>query len=494
MKTLMLINARERIETRIALLQDGRLEQYYAERTGKPTLVGNIYLATVIDVRGALQAAFVDVGLPRRAFLHVTETMNPRGYRGPRRIERLVRPGETLLVQVIRDEFGEKGASVTTDLAIPGRFLVLKPLGSGAAVARRIAGSRSLDMVKKMIRERIRNERGGVILRTASGTAPPGDVMNDLDYLLRVWQTVERRGRSERPPALLYEETDFVLRCLRENFHDAVSEVVVDDELTFRRVVDFFNFVMPRFKDRVRQYSEAVPLFHKYGVEAQVHALSQPIVPLASGGNIVIERTEGLTAIDVNSERFTKGRNPEEIGLKTNLEAVLEIQRQIRLRDIGGIIVVDFISLKRPENIRRVEQAMREEAKKDRKTLTVLPMSELGIMEMAREKTRPSVEVLSQQVCPACEGTGRLRDPESLGLELSRLVRAYGEDPEVRAIEIQAPDGVVDWLEKRAQEFRDFERRTGKRVQWFRSSTLPPGRAEFAAFNEAGDRIADRIH
>jgi ribonuclease E len=391
---------------------------------------------------------------------------------------------------VIRDEFGEKGPSLTTDLSIPGRFLVLTPNSPKIVAAKRIPETKSLEMLKRIIRERVQNTFG-VILRTASETTSPVDVTNDLEYLMRVWRTVEARANTVQPPALLYEETDFVLRIVREFFDEHVEEVIVDDEFTYRRVVDFFDFVMPRYKSRVRHYGSTTPLFYKYGVEAQVQGLSRKQVPLSLGGNIVIEKTEAMTTIDVNSERFVRVRDPEELALRTNIEAAREVMRQLRLRDIGGIIVIDFISMKRPQSKRRIEEILHEESRKDRNQMTILQMNEFGTIEVARQKVKPSVEVTAQEPCPACEGTGRQRDAISLELEIIRMIKSTSEDPQVNAIEVQAQPQVIDRLETRASELQEFEAKYTKKIQMIRNKDVPSGRAELAFYNEAGERIMD---
>jgi Rne/Rng family ribonuclease len=486
----MLVNARERSEVRIALIEDGKLEFYFVERAGKPTLVGNIYKGVVTDVRPALQAVFVDIGLEKRGFLHISEIMSPRGYRGPRLVQNLTRSGNPIMVQVIRDEFGEKGPSLTTDLSLPGRFLVLTPNSPRIVTAKRLPETKSTEMLKRIIHERVRNEVG-VILRTASESTSSVDVTNDLDYLLRVWRTVEGRASSVAPPALMYEETDFVLRVVREFFDEHVEEIIVDDDFTCRRLIDFFDFVMPRYKSRVRQYSSTTPLFHKYGIESQVQGLARNQVSLPSGGNLVIEKTEAMTTIDVNSERFVRVRDPEELALRTNLEAGREIMRQLRLRDIGGIIAIDFISMKRPQNKKRIDDLLHEESKKDRNQMTILPMSEFGTTEIARQKVKPSVEVMAQEPCPACEGTGKQRDVLSLELEILRMIKSTSEDEQIHAIEIQAQPQVIDRMEARSAELKEFEQKYRKKLQMVRNPNVPSGRAELGFYNEGGERIMD---
>lgn len=491
---MMLINAREGSEARIAVVEpdesgDLRMEHYFAERVGKATLVGNIYKGEVTDVRAALQAAFVDIGLVKRGFLHVSEVKTDRRPPDQRKIDRLVRQGQSILVQVIRDEFGEKGPSLTTDLSIPGRFLVLMPRGRRVILAKRLHGNRQMMGLARQLEERAPDT--GLIIRTNAEQASPIDVFHDLDYLTALWQEVLRTSRETRGVGMIHEELDFVLRTIREYFDDRIGEIVVDDPGTADRITDFFEKTMPRYKDRIRLYSATTPLFHRYGVEAQVHQLSQKYVPLRSGGNIVIEKTEGMTCFDVNSERFTRVRDPEELAVRTNLEACREVMRQLRLRDIGGIIVVDFISMRNPRSRRRVEEALRREARKDRNQMTILEMSEFGTVEIARQKVKPSVEILVSEPCPACGGTGILKDSQTIELEILRMIRSQSEDPDVAAIEVQAHPDVIERLAARKLEFEELENRFGKRVDLVPRESMPAGKAELAFYNQAGERIMD---
>lgn len=491
-KSLMLINAQEEKEVRIAIVQGERMEYYFVEREAKGTMVGNVYKGVVTDVRPALQAAFVDVGREKRGFLHASEIRSEINQRHKRPIQQLVREAQDIMVQVIRDEFGEKGASLTTDIQIPGRFLILRPFGRGVQIARRLEGHKQAQMLRRIVTDRCPPGMG-FILRSAGDTTSAVDVSNDMDYLLRVWKAVSSRNNLTPAPALLYEETDFVLRIIREHFDESVQEVIVDDRPTYERVIRFFEEVMPRYKDRVRLYSATLPLFHKYRVEEQVQQLSQRTVPLESGGSLVIERTEALTSIDVNSKRFIRVRDPEELALKVNLDACREVMRQIRLRDIGGIIVIDFISMKYERSKRVVEQALREESKKDQNQMTILPMNEFGTIEIARQKIKPSLQLMVNEPCPACDGTGLLKDAQSMELEIVRTIKGSGEDSEVATIEVQANPTVVDLLRAREKEISDFEARHNKKVVLVKNKDIPVGRSEIAFYNATGDRIMDLI-
>jgi len=490
----MLINAREGSEVRIAILEkdrDGvdRLEHYFVERAGKATLVGNIYKGEVTDVRGALQAAFVDVGLVKRGFLHVSEVKTERRPPEQRQIQRLVRQGQSVLVQVIRDEFGEKGPSLTTNLSIAGRFLVLMPRSSQVIIAKRLLGSRPMAQLARQLQDAAPDM--GMIVRTNAESVSPLDVFRDLEVLRQVWDEVLKRSRETHGVGIVYEEPDFSLRTIREYFDERIEEIVVDHEPTYRNVVGFFEKVMPRYKDRVRQYTSSSPLFHRYGVEAQVQLLGQKEVSLKSGGNIVIEKTEGMTCIDVNSERFVRVRDPEELALRTNIEACPEVMRQLRTRDVGGIVVIDFISMRMESNRRRIEDDLRRESRRDRNQMTILPMSEFGTIEIARQKVRPSVEIMVNEPCPACGGSGRRKDAQSIELEIIRMIRSQAEMPDVAWIEVQAHPDVTRRLEDRHEEFAELEAKHGKRVELVPNERVPMGSAELAFYNEAGERIMD---
>lgn len=490
----MLVNAREGTEIRIAILEkdrDGieRLEHYFVERTGRSTLVGNIYKGEVTDVRGALQAAFVDIGLVKRGFLHVSEVKTERRAPEQRMIQRLVRQGQSILVQVIRDEFGEKGPSLTTNLSIPGRFLVLMPRSTQVIVAKRLQGNKAMSALARQLAEAAPGI--GMIVRTNAETVSPLDVFRDLDVLRSVWDEVLKRSRETQGVGIVYEEPDFVLRTIREFFDERIEEIVIDHEATYRAAAGFFERTMPRYKDRVRHYTSSAPLFHRYGVEAQVQLLGQKEVPLKSGGNLVIEKTEGMTCIDVNSERFMRVRDPEELALRTNLEACVEIMRQLRTRDIGGIIVIDFISMRLESNRRRIEEELKKEGRRDRNQMTILPMSEFGTIEIARQKVRPSVEIMVNEPCPACGGTGRRKDAQSIELEILRMIRSQAEATEVASIEVQAHPDVIRRLSERQAEFAELEAKHRKRVQLLANERVALGSAELAFYNEGGERIMD---
>jgi len=503
-RTVMLLNAVEKEETRIAILIDGRLEDFHVERSSRETLVGNIYKGRVENVHPSLQAAFVSIGLDRNAFLHVSEVHGPgedgrrrrgRGPRPKRLIQDLLSVGQEVLVQVIRDEFGEKGPSVTMELGLPGRFLVLTPLCPVMGISKKIVDPPQRAHLRTLVREIAGDRPDGVgfIVRTAGAETDPQDIKSDFDYLQRVWGAVSSKAAEAKAPALLYEESDIDLRTVRDFFTRDMDEVVVDARPVYDRLVGFFESVMPRHRERLKLYEEATPIFHKYGIEAQIDQLNQKSVPLPSGGSIVIEQTEALTAIDVNSGRLVRESSPEDLALRTNLEAAREVVRQLRLRDVGGIIVIDFIDMKQERNRHRVESLLRDESRRDRAQMVILPMSAFCLTQIARQKIRPSVATVSHDPCPACAGTGFVKSTESIGLEVMRALKSTLERGDIATVEVRVGPEVFTLLEGHREEIQEMEQKYKKRIRPQRVRDQPDHWVEFNCYNAAGDKVMDVV-
>jgi ribonuclease E len=501
----MLVNALEKEETRIAILAEGRLEDYHVERSSRETLVGNIYKGKVENVHASLQAAFVGIGLERNSFLHVSEVHGPgetgrsrrpnRGPRPKRLIQDLIQPGQEVLVQVIRDEFGEKGPSVTMELGLPGRFLVLTPLSPTVGVSKKIEDPKQRTRLRGMMREITGDRPDGVgfIIRTAGAETDPQDLKADYEYLKRVWDAVQGKAREARPPALLYEESDIDLRAVRDYFTPDMEEVIVDSRPVYDRLVSFFEGVMPRHRERLKLYEGTTPLFHRQGIEAQVEQLNQKAVPLPSGGSLVIEQTEALTAIDVNSGRLVRESSPEDLAVRTNLEAAREVMRQLRLRDVGGVIVIDFIDMKQDRNRRRIESELRDEARKDRAQTVILPMSAFCLAQIARQKIRPSVASVAHDPCPACGGTGLVKSIESIGLEVMRALKSTLDREDIATVEVRVGPEVFQLLETRKAEIQDMELKYRKRIRPQRVRDQPDHRVEFTCYSPNGDKVVDIV-
>jgi ribonuclease E len=503
----MLVNAVEKEETRIAVVKDGRLEDLHLERSSRETLVGNIYKGRVENVHPALQAAFVSLGLERNGFLHVSEVVGDgeeayhrpkRGAppRGPKRlIQNLLRPGQDVVVQVIRDPFGEKGPSVSMEVSLPGRFLVLTPLTSKVGVSKKITEPEQRTELRAVMRRLTEQTPAavGFIVRTSSADTSEQDLRADHEYLLRVWNAVDARAKAAHAPACLYQETDLVLRTVRDFFSPDISRVVVDDPGVHRRLCEFFEHVMPRFRERLELDESAAPLFHRHNLEQQLEQLAAKVVPLASGGSIVIEQTEGMTAIDVNSGRLVREANPEDLALKTNLEAAAEIMRQLRLRDLGGIIVIDFIDVKQERHKREIEDAVRSESRRDRSQMVILPLSPFCLLQIARQKVRPSLQVVSHDPCPACGGSGFVKNLESMALEVMRALKSTLDRVDVSVIEARVSPDVAGYLKGRLEDLQKLEEKYKKRIHLTPTRELASNRVEFSCYNESGEKVVDFV-
>jgi ribonuclease E len=390
---------------------------------------------------------------------------------------------------VIRDPFGEKGPSVTMEVALPGRFLVLTPLTTKVGVSKKISSIPQRTQLRALVRElaEASPSKVGFIVRTSSADVSATDLRADFEYLQRVWNAVEHRGTASRAPALVYQETELVIRTVRDFFAPDIAEVVVDDSGVYQRLCDFFSNVMPRFGERLRFYEGPSPLFHKYELEAQIEQLNSKRVNLPSGGSIVIEQTEGMTAIDVNSGRLVREANPGDLAHKTNLEAAAEIMRQLRLRDLGGIIVVDFIDMKMERHRRDVEGYVREESRKDRSQMVILPLSSFCLLEIARQKIRPSFQVVSHDPCPACGGSGFVKNIESIALEVMRALKSTLDREDIAVVEARVSPDVAGYLRDRMADISEMEQRYNKRIHVNPTRELPSNRVEFSCYNLSGE-------
>ncbi|MDP6957915.1 MAG: Rne/Rng family ribonuclease [Planctomycetota bacterium] len=503
---IMLVNAIEEEETRIALVKNGRLDDYYIERADRETLVGSIYKGKVENVHASLQAAFVNIGLPKNAFLHVSEVHLPgevkpppgRRNRGPRRprrlIQNLLKVGDEIQVQVIRDAFGEKGPSVTMDISVAGRFLVLTPFTPKVGISKKIEHPRERAKLRQLIKN-MKPADGdiGFIVRTASADTKEEDMRADLDYLVSIWKTVQNRAESAPSPSNLYQETDIVLRTIRDFFTPEIKKVVVDDPTVHGRLCEFFGKLMPRFRDRLQFKGGPTPIFHEYGIEDRIEQLHQKRVDLPSGGSLVMEVTEALTSIDVNSGRLVRESDPEELAIRTNREAAKEVMKQLRLRDVGGIIVIDFIDMRLEKHKREVEKVARGESARDRSQMVILPMSQFCLMQIARQKVRPSVQFFSHEPCPSCNGSGIIKNIASIGLEIVRELKNTLERQDVSVVEARVSREVADFLKSRMEEVQAAEERYKKRIHVSVGRDLPTNRVEFSCYSDTGEKVVDFV-
>jgi ribonuclease G len=410
------------LETRVALVEDGRAAEFYVERPGQASLVGNIYKGRVENVLAGMEAAFVDIGLDRNGFLYVDEVARPEVKAGgPKKITELLQGGKELLVQVIRDPMGSKGPRLTTQVGIAGRYSVFLPGTTASGVSRRLSGEER-ERLRKICKE-LGEVDGGVIIRTAAEGADAEAIARDLRFLQKLWGRVERQAAASGAPALVYAEAELALRSARDVLGAEFGAVVVDDCTVQRRLVNYLRAVAPELASRVRLYEGDTPLFERYGLEAQIKKALSRRVELPSGGYIVIDHTEAMTVIDVNTGRYVGRRMLEETILKTNVEACREVVRQLRLRDIGGIIVIDFIDMSARANQEAVLKSLEMELQQDRTKTYVVEISPLGLVEMTRQNTsRGLLEVVTTS-CPHCRGLGRVYSEESALIEVERRLR-----------------------------------------------------------------------
>jgi ribonuclease G len=456
-----LIISRDTLETRVAVLEDGRLAEMYLERPHRRSLVGNVYKGRVENVLPGMDAAFVDIGLERNGFLSVAEVLAPESKGGrSRKIGELVKAGKELLVQVTRDPMGGKGPRLTMDVGIPGRYVVYLPSGKGAGVSRRLSDAER-ERLRGVCRD-VQPESGGVIVRTAAEGAGQEALGRDLRFLQRVWAGAELRGRGLSAPSLVYAEAELAIRSVRDLLGPDHSVVIVDDEKLHRRLVSYLRAVAPEFKESVEYHNGPTPLFERFGLEPEMEKALARRVGLPSGGSIVIDHTEAMTVIDVNTGRYVGRKQLEDTTLKTNLEACKEVVRQLRLRDIGGIIVIDFIDMSAKTNREVVLAALEAEFTLDRTKTYVVEISPLGLVEMTRQNVTQGLREIVTVTCPACRGQGRVISDESALIVVERALASLLRASELPVVRVETHPRLVGYLEPGGAVIRRLQAQTGR--------------------------------
>ncbi len=462
-------------ETRVAVFEQkgkakSRVAELYVERRGSRSIVGNIYKGVVDNVLPGMEAAFVDIGLERNGFLHVDEIVLPGGEKVPRRghgkgrrIDELIKPKQEVLVQVVKDPLKTKGARLSMQLSIAGRYLVYMPQGAGVGASRRLPDSER-DRQRKLL-HKIHKGNGGVIVRTAAQGAQKEDFQRDLDYLHKLAEVVERRGKEVKGPDLVFQEADLSIRVLRDVLPSEFDKAVIDDEKQHQRVTSFFQRTAPELVEKVETYDGAEPLFEREGAEEAVRSTLTRRVDLPSGGYLMIDYAEALTVIDINTGSFTgrgKGRLEDTI-TRVNIEAAEEVVRQLRLRDIGGIIVVDFIDMARARNRDQVLKTMREALDEDKTKTYVVEISPLGLVEMTRQNVTDGVREILTKTCPTCEGEGVILSEETVAIQVIRKLRELvAQKPEPEAFLIRVNPRVAAKLTEEGSGLVELEEETGK--------------------------------
>ena len=461
----MLINASQPEEVRVAIVDGQKLCDFDIENRAREQTKASIYKAKISRVEPSLEAAFVEFGAERHGFLPAKEIsrQHHRQQDDEERpqIQDMVKEGQELIVQVDKEERGTKGAALTTLISLAGRYLVLMPNDPRAGGVSRRIGGEDRDQLRESLSQLNIPEGMGVIIRTAGVGRSVEELRWDLDYLLQLWEAIGAAANEQPAPKLLYAENNVILRAIRDNLRKDIGELLIDSREAFEEARLFIEQVMPQYKERTKHYDDPVPLFSRYQIESQIESAFGHMVKLPSGGAIVIDPTEALVSIDINSARATKGADIEETALTTNMEAAEEVARQLRLRDVGGLIVIDFIDMSTNKNQREVEDCLRAALEQDRARVQMGRISRFGLLEMSRQRLRPSLVELTTEVCPRCSGQGRIRDTKSLALAILRVMEEESLKERSSMVRVLVPLNIAAYLlnEKR-RDVAEIERRT----------------------------------
>jgi len=483
-------------ETRIAIMEDSQLVEIMVERGESDRIVGDIYKGVVGAVLPGMQAAFVDIGQEKSAFLHVSDMRDvtaefadlaeegsleiedgQRLSSPDAPIEDLLQKGQEILVQVTKEPISTKGPRVTTQISLPGRFLVLVPFSGSVGVSRKIEDPAERDRLKTEARE-MRPPWGGLIVRTAAAGSSKRQIKRDIKHLIKLWKKINSISEKKKAPTLIHREMGLMAGLVRDVFNVEVERLVIDSRRGYREIAGYLRSVAPELRSRLELHRDSTPIFDAYGIESEIEKTLRRKVYFKKGGYIVIDHTEALTAVDVNTGRFTGKKDQEDTILKTNLAAAREIGRQLRLRDIGGIIVIDFIDMASEGNKEKVVQELKKVLSRDRARSKVFPVGELGIVQMTRQRVRPSLLHQYTDPCPHCEGTGKVLSLESITLLIERAVRRIASTSREKRLSLcVAPEMAVHLLQTEDERLRGLERETGRSIDVKDDRTL--GRDEF---------------
>jgi ribonuclease E len=537
MKKEMLINVSQPEECRIAVMEDGQLEELYMERASQDNCVNNMDRGKIVNLEPSIQAAFVDFGVGRNGFLHISDVepeyfrqggydpekmkdpngdvefeengkerrdQNQSGRSRNRRqdhrrmgrprikppIQEIFRRGDEVIVQVIKEGIGTKGPTLSTYISVPGRYLVLMPSLGRVGVSRKIEDERVRRKLRGTMRELNPPEGLGFIVRTAGQDRTKQELSRDLAYLVRLWKVLVRRIKKSEGPMSIYEDSDMIIRTIRDIFSSDVDAIYIDEENAYERAREFLQQVMPRYADRLHHYQDQEPLYHKYELETEINQIHKRAVPLKAGGSIVIDPTEALVAIDVNSGNFRTDDSAEETAYQLNLTAAREIARQLRLRDLGGVIVNDFIDMRKEKHRRGLERTLREAMKRDRARHKILRISPFGLIEMTRQRIRPSLKTSVYVDCPCCSGRGVVKTAESMSIEVVRVLMLASQDSAVALVKLQVHESVAAYLNNRKRrEINELEEAGSMTVQIHGSSTVYPEHLELDCQNSDGQTV-----
>jgi ribonuclease E len=530
MKKEMIINVSQPEECRVAVIEDGQLEELYVERASQGNCVGNIYKGKVVNLEQGIQAVFVDFGIGRNGFLHISD-VEPQYYRqggfdptkpidqqngkkqdkqqdsrrkgrGQQRhynggrprvkppIQDIFKKGDEVLVQVIKEGIGNKGPTLSTYLSIPGRYLVLMPSLGRVGVSRKIEDDKARRKLRDILLDLEPPKGLGFIVRTAGLGKKRGDLERDLAYLIRLWKAIVRRVEKTQTPVDIYEESDIIIRTMRDTVNSDMDAIYIDEKDAYKRARDFLEMIMPKFVDRLHLYDGKQPIFHKYQLDQEIARIYKREVKLKEGGSIVIDPTEALVAIDVNSGNFRTDSNAEVSAYKMNLNAAREIARQLRLRDLGGVIVNDFIDMRQEKHRRGVERALRDAMDRDRARTKIMRTSPFGLIEMTRQRIRPSLKRSVYDDCPCCSGRGIVKTAESMAIEVVRKLMMASRKNEITRVTVRVHEGVSAYLNnKKRREIMALEETGDMVIQVLSIEGLFPEHLELDCRNAKGKQV-----
>ena len=458
------------MESRVAVVENGVLQEVHVERTQKRGIVGNIYKGKVVRVLPGMQAAFVDIGLERAAFIHAAEISSREGS-AVEPISALVHEGQSLVVQVTKDPIGSKGARLTTQLSIPSRYLVYMPRTAHVGISLKIEDEAERERLKQVVADCIAaegiEETGGFILRTAADGARSEDILADIRYLRRLWLQISSQMQSAATPSVIYEDLSLALRTLRDLVNAKIEKIRIDSRETFQKVCQFVDELMPEVADRLEHYPGERPIFDLYGVEDEIQKALERKVLLKSGGYLIIDPTEAMTTIDVNTGAFVGHRTLEETIFKTNLEAATAIARQLRLRNLGGIIIIDFIDMEDEEHQRQVLRTLEKQLERDHAKTNIIGITELGLVQMTRKRTRESLLQVLCEPCPSCQARGTLKTAETICYEIFREILREARAYQAEGYRVLANQKVIDrLLDEESGNVADLEAFIGRTIKF----------------------------
>ncbi len=440
-------------QTRVALMENRELVELYIERDNNKRTVGNIYKGRVVNVLPGMQAAFVDIGFEKNAFLFIKDIVHTKKVENRDiSIKDVIKSGQEIMIQIVKEPMGTKGARVTTYLTLPGRYLVLMPYENYVGISRRITNEGERDRLKKIIEE-IKPHDMGIIVRTAAEGIEEKELKEDLKFLLKLWQKIDQEKNLGFPPRMIYKDLDLLQRTMRDIFINDIHQLIVNDKEKYKEMIDFIDLLSPHLKNRIEYFDLDMNIFDYYHIESMIKKAIERRVWLKSGGYLIIDETEALTVIDVNTGKYVGNKDLEDTVLKINREAAKEIAKQLRLRDIGGIIIVDFIDMNSHDGEKEVLKILEKELEKDRTKTNVLGITQLGLLEMTRKKVRERIDCILQKKCPYCEGKGRVLSEYTVIQNIEKEVKRIVVHTNAEAILIEVNPCVEDILNEEERRF-----------------------------------------